>query len=254
MRLITTTLVIAATLGGSARAAVTVFDSNAFEGYSPGQVAGQMGWTDVRLDSGLPTAPANITASAPQGHGKPLSFDGLSKTESGAGVTFAGNLANEYKYVSVEFSFLRDGDGLANNLLWYGTGPSSTPWYGMAWDNGGAAPAQLLPAGFAAPGIQQSPGQWTSIRLDYNLADGLVDEYADGSALGRNVPVGTDPLFTGWAFVDQYDSATGTAGQRAYVDDFRVLVDNVPIVPEPGTISLLCWGVPVCLALRRRAR
>lgn len=254
MRLIPTTLVLAAALAGSARATVTIFDSNGFEAYASGAVVGQMGWAQADLVPGLPDVPATIAPDAPLGHSRALAFDGLKNTESGAGVTFTGNLANDYKYVLVEFSLMQDGDGLANNLLWYGTGPAATPWYGMAWNNGGTSPAQLLPAGFAAPGTSQSPRQWTSIRLQYNLADGLVVEYVNGSLLGQDVPVGTDPTFTGWAFDYQYDSPTGAPGQRGYIDDFRVLADNAPIVPEPGTLSILCWSVPLCLALRRKRK
>lgn len=251
MRVIWISLAIVAALGASARGSTTIYDSNGFEGFASGAIAGQAGWVVAPLDASQPDVPANVTANAPLGHGHALVFDGVKGTQSGAGIAFNSNLADDYKYVSVEFSFLQDGDGLANNLLWFGTGPASTPWYGMAWNHGGAPPAQLLPAGFAAPGTQQTPGRWTSIRVDYDLADGLDDEYVNGSPLAIHVCVGTDSAFTGWAFADQYDSATAATGQRAYIDDFRVVADNAPIVPEPNTLALLLCGTPFFMFSRR---
>lgn len=245
-----------------ARAAVVV-DTNGFEGFAPGVVNGQNGWAAVNA-FGQPSKDA-VIATAPGG-GKAICFDNTGgatdpHTESGVQITFP-NLTGTERYVTTSFDLYREGNGLYNNMWWWPVG--NNPWSGLQWDNA-ANPnpgAQILPWGFGSPGpnAPMPANQWVNLTLEFDLQNFTESVWVNGVLLAPDVPIpiGTTPgEFAGWFFDDTntIDPARSpnAVGQRAYVDNLRIVTGRFAPIPEPATLSLIGIGILPLLRRRRAA-
>ncbi|HEY3412658.1 MAG TPA: PEP-CTERM sorting domain-containing protein [Armatimonadota bacterium] len=235
-----------------------VVDTGGFEGYALGALAGQNGWTQVNA-FGSVDRPVDIAIGP--GGSKVMAFDctnaaGEPNTEGSVQTSFA-NLTGVDRYARVTYDLYRDGDGIYNNLWWWPVG--SNNWYGLQWDNGASQPAKILPFGFGAPDTPMLQKQWVNIDLTFDLVAGTEDAYINGTLLAANVNVGTGE-FAGWFLgdsctVDPARTPNGK-GQKAYVDNLRILAGNtrgdLQPVPEPSSLALLAGGLLPLLGLRRR--
>jgi len=243
-------ILTAALLGllGAAARAVTIVDTGGFEGYAPGNIAGQNGW--VQGPAFVGTAARPITqvdiAAGPGASGNVIQFNNVVPGQAAIYIPFA-DLNGQYKLVRTSFDFYRETSAVNNNMDWWPRG--SNPWWGIAWDTGPDIVPFFNGSDNSTGFVRQQPNTWYRIEQIWDLENGRGWAWVNGVQVANNLDIGTG-AFTGWYFNDW--QTLGTVGHRAYIDNLVILAGNDPsAIPEPSSLALLAGALPL-LGLRRR--
>jgi hypothetical protein len=122
----------------------------------------------------------------------------------------------------------------------------------------------LLPSGYEHKVTQVSPAQFKVSDLVLNLGNDIVEgrafvqvdyKIAGGTSIGSHGNITIDTGYTDLFIVDP-NNQQGQYGTGFLPLPYTALNGTITVVPEPGTLVLLCTGglAVAMLALRRRVR
>jgi hypothetical protein len=246
--LVLTAVLAAMSLAGSAWA-VTLYDSNGFEPptFALGALAGQDGWTGSGGGGGA--VPLVVTVPSPVIGLQAVCLevpDLQGATSVMDHVIPALNLAGAV--VTVSFDVYRPAPAPGNYAqnLWWWWWDAGEPTYGLQWDQGGGL---TLPNGWN-PGAGQAAtvyGRYANVTMVWDFTQMKAYSWYDGAIVDNGIPIANIARLTGWTISLSHDSATGTGGSLAYIDNF-----SITVVPEPASWVLLALGGLLLLPHRLR--
>jgi hypothetical protein len=241
MKKLATTALVLALATGMAYATTTVYDSQGFESpaFTTGALDGQGGFTGGSANGG--TAPVVTTTPNPTAGGQAVQLV-VGDTQGDASsidFEFAPVTVDSGTIVTVSFDIFRNApatDKLAQNLWWWWN-DAGTPTYGLQWDAG-----SVLPFGFdgqakSAPSVF---GQFANLTQVWDFTTGKATSFYNGQAVDTNFGMSGITKLSGWGFNFAHESDTGTGADTAYIDNFKITIEQVP---EPGSMLALGSGL-----------
>jgi len=133
-----------------------------------------------------------------------------------------------------------------------GSRNSSNAYYaGFGGNSAPAAQVALYAQQTGATAAGSAGMEWHQVRIDKigNLATWKVDDVLIATIDLNTVSLGGGNIFFGHSDINATSSSDPNDSALLFT-----LVDNVAVVPEPGTLSVLGAGiVPLLLGLRRRS-
>lgn len=244
---ILTTIVGLCTLGTTQALVWDTIIDTGFEDYATGGLDGQFGWIGSQAGSGI--APTVITSADGPTQGNQavlLEVSNLQGDASEMDRTFSDLIALGYKHLSVSYDIYRPTDGTDQNLWWW-LPDSGEPTYGLQWDIGGTAPHGWNTGAGSATTIF---GRYATVSMEWDLETMLAYSWYDGVAVDNSIPIKDIATLSGWTIVLTHEGSTNDVGDKAYIDNFKILAAKP--VPEPATIAAV--GAGLLLALKRRRK
>ena len=163
-----------------------------------------------------------------------------------------GSSADWRAYSSAAVSGYQDTSGVYAAGSVTGSRNSSNAYYaGFGGNSAPAAQVALYAQQTGATAAGSAGMEWHQVRIDKigNLATWKVDDVLIATIDLNTVSLGGGNIFFGHSDINATSSSDPNDGALLFT-----LVDNVAVVPEPGTLSVLGAGiVPLLLGLRRRS-
>lgn len=219
-----------------------LFNSNGFEDYELGALAGQADWGG--LATGGATAPTVVTSPDPVIGQKAVALrvgdvQGDSSTMGHA--ISLNSVANQV--VTVSFDIYRPQpaqDKLAQNLWWWWFDVGE-PTYGLQWDIGGTLPHGWSTGAGSASTVYD---QYANVTMVWDMPQGKAYSWYNGVLVDDGIAISGITSLSGWTIQLAHDAADGSGDSVAYIDNFVISA-----VPEPASLAMLAI---VTLLLRRR--
>ncbi len=163
-----------------------------------------------------------------------------------------GSSADWRAYSSAAVSGYQDTSGVYAAGSVTGSRNSSNAYYaGFGGNSAPAAQVALYAQQTGATAAGSAGMEWHQVRIDKigNLATWKVDDVLIATIDLNTVSLGGGNIFFGHSDINATSSSDPNDSALLFT-----LVDNVAVVPEPGTLSVLGAGiVPLLLGLRRRS-
>lgn len=230
MRGIRLAAVAAIGIATSLTQAQVLYSSGGFEGFIIGDMPGQDGWM---VDTSGGYDPVQILLDPTgSGMGNVACFDppGIAGGWQGVEIDFGPGAGMP---VIVEWDQWRAD---LNDNLWYADDSSFLGWWGIQWDQSGAAHAETF-----GPSVPLTAGIWQHVTYTFDFGASTVTVDVDGNSVSGSLG---DTSIDGWAFELEPTEAGGEGGP-AYIDNFVAWQ-----VPSPGALAFM--GLGGIVALRRR--
>jgi hypothetical protein len=163
-----------------------------------------------------------------------------------------GSSADWRAYSSAAVSGYQDTSGVYAAGSVTGSRNSSNAYYaGFGGNSAPAAQVALYAQQTGATAAGSAGMEWHQVRIDKigNLATWKVDDVLIATIDLNTVSLGGGNIFFGHSDINATSSSDPNDSALLFT-----LVDNIAVVPEPGTLSVLGAGiVPLLLGLRRRS-
>ena len=211
---------------GAAAQTQTIFDTQGFEGYALGALDGQQGWQALQ-DAGMMGSPPMVVDASAGNHvvgtrAVRLEIPDIQGAQSGLQIPLPDLLAQGYRRVTVDYDVYRETSLWTSNLWWYWFDPGD-PTYGLMWDVGQGAYAEVWALGF------QSAPPHPPVVFDAYRTVSQTWDFTTGQATASYNGVNMTPYtiasiasLTGWAIYVGHDEATGSGPEVVWIDNFRI--------------------------------
>lgn len=219
-------VVLALLLGASVPARAVVLSSETFD-------SGSNGWVDrdplemtVNYSSGFGNSAGSLHGAFGSQGSPSFESDAFRATTASSGGAFSGNLYVSYTNVSnLAFNFLAEDILPSTFIVRIGNGVNTFIY-------------NVNPQLYAL-------ATWTTVNVSLAYSAGWL---GGSAALFSNV-------FNNVTFMDVQVGRNGTGAQDYYLDNFTLLggtLENLVLVPEPGSMGLFLVGMAALLRMRRR--
>jgi len=246
-RLVLLTIAAACTYASSQALVWDTIIDTGFEDYSVGGLDGQFGWIGSQAETG--TAPLVISSADGPTQGNKAVLLEVANMQGGVSEmdrAYSDLIVQGYKHLYIAFDIYRLSDDSDQNLWWW-LPDSGEPTYGLQWDSGGTAPHGWNTGAGSAPTVF---GRYATVAMEWDLESMLAYSWYDGAVVDNGIPVKDINTLTGWTIYFAHESSSGNVGDKAYIDNFKILAAKP--VPEPATLAAV--GAGLLLAMKRRRK
>lgn len=239
-------------LSGVAGASI-LYDSNGFEGFAVADLNGQDGW--IAWESNGGTVPQVVTAPFPVLGTKAVLLQVPDQQGSTSEIEhpIPTVIPDGQTIITVSFDIYRQTSHWPpwpQNLWWWWR-DTGEPTYGLQWDAAGNQPFQTLPHGWN-PGAGSTPtifNGYANIKMVWDFSTMQAYSWYNGVLVDNGIPITNISTLSSWGIGLSHDAATGTGWDTAWIDNFVITSNPVPV---PASLLLLGSGLAGLAGLRRK--